>query len=66
MAEMQTHADILGVSLGQVRQVLLARIPMGRLLQPEEVAHRAVYLARSESDGMTGQALTISCGLRRG
>jgi NAD(P)-dependent dehydrogenase (short-subunit alcohol dehydrogenase family) len=43
-----------------------AQIPMGRMLQPEEIAHIAVYLASSESDGMTGQTLTISGGMRMG
>jgi NAD(P)-dependent dehydrogenase (short-subunit alcohol dehydrogenase family) len=36
---------------------------MGRMLEPEEIAHLAVYLGSAESDGMTGQALTISGGL---
>ena len=33
--------------------------PMGRMLQPSEIAHIAVFLASSESDGMTGQTITI-------
>lgn len=61
-------APELGAVIGvddpdQVRQVLLSRVPMGRMLEPEEIAHLAVYLGSSESDGMTGQALTISGGL---
>jgi meso-butanediol dehydrogenase / (S,S)-butanediol dehydrogenase / diacetyl reductase len=47
----------------QVRSALLARVPMGRMLEPVEIAHLAVYLGSEESDGMTGQALTISGGL---
>jgi 3-hydroxybutyrate dehydrogenase len=47
----------------EMTRALLQRVPMGRFLQPEEIAHLAVYLASSESDGMTGQALTISGGL---
>jgi NAD(P)-dependent dehydrogenase (short-subunit alcohol dehydrogenase family) len=61
-----THADILGVSLEQLKAGMLSRVPMGRMLQPAEIAHLAVYLASAESDGMTGQALTISGGLRMG
>jgi len=61
-------APRLGAVIGiddpeQVRQVLLSRVPMGRMLEPEEIAHLAVYLGSAESDGMTGQALTISGGL---
>tara|TARA_E500000178_G_scaffold220743_1_gene217820 strand:- start:690 stop:1466 length:777 start_codon:yes stop_codon:yes gene_type:complete len=36
-----------------------AQSPMGRMLQPSEVANIAVFLASSESDGMTGQTITI-------
>ena len=31
-----------------------------------EIAHIAVYLASSESDGMTGQTITIAGGFRMG
>jgi NAD(P)-dependent dehydrogenase (short-subunit alcohol dehydrogenase family) len=64
--EFQTHADIHGVTLDQIRAALLAKVPMGRMLQPEEIAHLAVYLASGEAAGMTGQALTLSGGLRMG
>lgn len=61
-------ASEMGTVLGiddpdQVVQALLGRVPMGRMLEAEEIAHLAVYLGSAESDGMTGQALTISGGL---
>ena len=54
------------VSAEDVRAAALGRIPMGRFLQPEEIAAIAVYLASAESDGMTGQTITISGGMRMG
>ena len=36
--------------------------PMGRLLEPEEIAELAVYLASDDTRGMTGQALNLSGG----
>jgi NAD(P)-dependent dehydrogenase (short-subunit alcohol dehydrogenase family) len=36
---------------------------MGRFLEPEEISPLAIYLASDESNGMTGQALTISGGM---
>ena len=60
----KTHAEIHGISFEELRAALIARIPIGRVLQPAEIAHLAVYLASSESDGMTGQAITISGGMR--
>jgi NAD(P)-dependent dehydrogenase (short-subunit alcohol dehydrogenase family) len=56
-------AAAAGVEERAVLPMLLDRVPLGRLLEPEEVAHLAVYLGSAESDAMTGQALTISGGL---
>ncbi len=53
-----------GVNADQFRSMIEEQIPNGRMLQPDEVAHIAVYLASCESDGMTGQTITISGGMR--
>ncbi len=55
-----------GLPQDEFRQMLESQIPMGRMLQPSEVANIAVYLAGAESDGMTGQTITISGGMRMG
>lgn len=55
-----------GVSSEEFRGMIEELVPMGRMLQPEEVANIAVYLASHESDGMTGQTITISGGMRMG
>ena len=46
---------------GQLGQVL-ARIPKGRLGQPEEIANLAVFLASDESDYISGAAIVIDGG----
>ena len=56
-------AQVLGVPQERVLPALMANVPIGRLLTPDEVAHLAVYLASPEADGITGQALTIAGGL---
>lgn len=63
---LQAAADELGVPVEQLRNTIVSRVPMGRLVHPEEIGHLAVYLACSESDGMTGQSLPISGGMRMG
>ena len=60
------HAALAGIPVEKLKEMLLGRVPMGRMLQPVEIAHLAVYLASGESDGMTGQAMTISGGMRMG
>ena len=44
------------------RAAFIARQPMGRIGQPEEVAALAVYLASDDSAFVTGQALAIDGG----
>ncbi len=44
------------------RAAFVARQPMGRLGQPEEIGSLAVYLASDESAFVTGQAITIDGG----
>lgn len=61
-----TLMEDAGLTNDEVRHMIESRIPMGRMLQPQEVADIAVYLASSESDGMTGQTITISGGMRMG
>lgn len=63
---LQAAADELGVPVEQLRQAIVSRVPMGRLVHPEEIGYLAVYLASSESDGMTGQSIPISGGMRMG
>ena len=44
------------------RAAFVARQPMGRIAQPEEIARLAVYLASEESGFVTGQAIAIDGG----
>jgi len=57
------HAKIMGVDEEVVKSFMLQRIPMGRMLQPEEIADLAAYLASSESAGMTGQSILLDGGM---
>ena len=64
--EFETHAQSAGLTLAEFKDVVVARIPQGKFLEPMDVARVAVFLASSESDGMTGQTVTISGGMRMG
>jgi 2-keto-3-deoxy-L-fuconate dehydrogenase len=46
----------------KAKAAFIARQPMGRLAQPEEIAEMVIYLASDASAFMTGQALTIDGG----
>ena len=46
----------------KAKAAFIARQPMGRLAQPEEIANLVVYLASDETAFMTGQTITIDGG----
>ena len=45
-----------------LQKVLLANVPQGRLIEPEEVAGMASYLCEDGARAVTGAALQIDCG----
>jgi NAD(P)-dependent dehydrogenase (short-subunit alcohol dehydrogenase family) len=54
-------ANKLKVTKEQARKNITSRSPIGRFINPDEVASLAVYLASDESDAMTAQSLSL-CG----
>jgi 3-hydroxybutyrate dehydrogenase len=48
--------------LGLTDATLEAGVPLGRFVEPEEVAGLALYLAGADASGITGQALAIDGG----
>ncbi len=61
-AALSEHAKIAGVPVEAVEKMLLSSGPKGRFIQPEEVAHLAVYLASDESSYINCQAIVIDGG----
>jgi 2-keto-3-deoxy-L-fuconate dehydrogenase len=61
----EARVEELGKSVGgkeKAMEMFVARQPMGRVGEPEEVAALAVYLASSESAFVTGTAIPIDGG----
>jgi NAD(P)-dependent dehydrogenase (short-subunit alcohol dehydrogenase family) len=55
-------AKKMGISYEEAAQQRIKETPMGRLIQPEEVAALAVFLASEDASGMTGQVINVSGG----
>lgn len=51
-----------GMDEAQARQALEKTNPQGRLIEPEEVAAVALFLAQESSRGITGQAINVDGG----
>jgi NAD(P)-dependent dehydrogenase (short-subunit alcohol dehydrogenase family) len=58
----QLAAGMRGTSYEDIINRTVAEIPAGRLETPEDVANVVLFLASSQSDYMTGQALNIDGG----
>jgi len=62
-----THTDMTERAVGpKMMEFLLHdfdRVPMKRLVKPEEVAGAFAYLASDDASGVTGINLTVDCGL---
>jgi NAD(P)-dependent dehydrogenase (short-subunit alcohol dehydrogenase family) len=55
----QADARIHGISLDEARARAVARIPMGRMAAPEEIARAVVFLASGQASYVNGATLTM-------
>lgn len=60
-AGMALMAKGMGTDFETAKRTALAAVPLGRLLQPDEIGDLAVYLCSDAASGMTGQAIS-HCG----
>jgi ketoreductase len=60
-AGLQLMADGMQVEFDEAKRVAMAAVPLGRLLEPEEIGELVVYLCSHAARGMTGQAIS-HCG----
>lgn len=60
-AGIQLMADGMGVDFGKAKAGAMAAVPLGRMLEPEEIGELVVWLCSRAARGMTGQAIS-HCG----
>jgi|SRR5579871_1018472 len=53
-----------GTTEGEFKQMALARTPLGRVGQPDDIAKVAVFLASDDSAWMTGEVVPVGGGAR--
>ena len=55
-----------GVTLDESVREQIKRIPIGRLIEPEEIAYTVLYLVSAKAAAVTGQVLGVDGGSTRG
>jgi NAD(P)-dependent dehydrogenase (short-subunit alcohol dehydrogenase family) len=58
---MQGGAEATGVTVEEFRERAIGAVPIGRIIQPDEVAHLVKFLASPQAAAITGQTYNI-CG----
>lgn len=59
----QLKADAYGKSVDAIKKEEEAKIPLGRIAAPDDIANLVAFLASDDSSYMTGQALYITGGM---
>ena len=55
-----------GISPDEVMQRTVANIPIGRMVQPEDIANLVVFLTSDQASAITGQTIAVDGGAGRG
>jgi NAD(P)-dependent dehydrogenase (short-subunit alcohol dehydrogenase family) len=61
-AGMRDIAKDLGISVEQFYKDAMSRVPLGEMVEPEEVANLVAFLAADSGSKITGQAISICAG----
>ena len=64
-AALDKWASLEGMSIDQVKALRLKEIPIGRFIQPEDIAHLGVFLCSDAAGVITGQAIAVDGGSGR-
>lgn len=60
-AGLQLMADGMNITLEKASEMAMSAVPMGRMLEPEEIGETVAWLCSDAARGMTGQAIS-HCG----
>ncbi len=63
---LERRARDRGVSMAEAEQLAVQDIPIGRMVEPEDVADLILFLVSARASAMTGQVIAVDGGAGRG
>ena len=66
MGLIEERASMEGVSPEDIMNQTVANIPIGRMVEPEDIANLIVFLCSNQSSAITGQTIGGDGGAGRG
>ena len=66
MALIEERAAREGVTSEEIMQKTVANIPIGRMVEPEDIANLVVFLVSNQASAITGQTIGVDGGAGRG
>lgn len=62
---LQSRSEAQHISLAEAERATVADIPIGRMIEPEDVAYLAVFLCSNQANATTGGAMAVDGGQTR-
>ena len=62
MVNFERRARDANISLDEIREQSIAEIPLGRLIEPEDIASAALFFCSPLADIVTGQCIAVDGG----
>ncbi|MDH3600011.1 MAG: SDR family oxidoreductase [Candidatus Tectomicrobia bacterium] len=63
---LERRAQDMGVSVDEAEQVTVSHIPIGRMIEPEDVANLILFFVSAQASAITGQVIAVDGGAGRG
>jgi len=66
MQLMEESAQRAGVTADEIMEQTVANVPIGRMVEPEDIANLIVFLTSNQANAITGQTIAVDGGSGRG
>jgi NAD(P)-dependent dehydrogenase (short-subunit alcohol dehydrogenase family) len=63
---LERRARDMNVRVTEAERMAVQQIPLGRMVEPEDIAHLILFLVSTQASAITGQVIAVDGGAGRG